>query len=302
MFSALRGTLQEHASLAPHTGWRVGGAARRLYMPADQADLAHFLQQLPSHEPLLWLGLGSNLLVRDGGFPGTVILTTPALGALQQTDTAEIHAEAGVPCAKFARYCAQRGLTGMEFCCGIPGTLGGALAMNAGAHGAETWPFVISVTTLDRYGVFHTRWPHEYQISYRHVAGPAHEWFIAARFKLMPGDVAESLAKIKELLAHRSRTQPTHQPNCGSVFRNPPDDYAGRLIEASGLKGFCIGAACVSEKHANFIVNRGEATAHDIEALITHVQAVVERDHGVVLKREVHIVGEEVAYDCKHDA
>lgn len=288
---ALRGTLLRDEPMARHTTWRVGGPARQFYQPADIDDLALFLSQLPENEPLFWVGLGSNLLVRDGGIAGTVIMIAGTLGGLQH-DGVTVRAEAGVPCAKVARYCARQGLVGIEFFAGIPGTVGGALAMNAGAFGGETWPLVESVETIDRKGLRHIRKPDEYQIGYRSVTGPAEEWFIAAHFRLHSGDTEASQARIKELLEKRNRTQPTNQPSCGSVFRNPPGDHAARLIEASGLKGMNIGGACVSTKHANFIVNTGNATAADIETLIAHVTEVVERDHSIRLIREAHIIGE----------
>ncbi|MEQ6343049.1 MAG: UDP-N-acetylmuramate dehydrogenase [Gammaproteobacteria bacterium] len=288
---ALRGTLLRDEPMARHTTWRVGGPARQFYLPADIDDLALFLSQLPENEPLFWVGLGSNLLVRDGGIVGTVIMISGALGGLQH-DGVTVRAEAGVPCAKVARYCARQGLVGIEFFAGIPGTVGGALAMNAGAFGGETWPLVESVETIDHKGLRHIRKPDEYRVGYRSVTGPAGEWFIAANFRLQSGDTEASQARIKELLEQRNRTQPTNQPSCGSVFRNPPGDHAARLIEASGLKGMCIGGACVSAKHANFIVNTGNATAADIEALIAHVADVVERDHSIRLIREAHIIGE----------
>ncbi len=288
---ALRGTLLRDEPMARHTTWRVGGPARQFYQPADIDDLALFLSQLPEEKPLFWVGLGSNLLVRDGGINGTVIMMTGALGGLQH-DGVTVRAEAGVPCAKVARYCARQGLVGIEFFAGIPGTVGGALAMNAGAFGGETWPLVESVETIDHQGLRHIRRPDEYRVGYRSVTGPAGEWFIAAHFRLQSGDTEASQARIKELLEQRNRTQPTNQPSCGSVFRNPPGDHAARLIEASGLKGMCIGGACVSTKHANFIVNTGNATAADIETLIAHVADVVEREHGIILIREAHIIGE----------
>lgn len=288
----LRGELRENEPLARYTTWRVGGPAARFYRPADAEDLACFLAQLPDGEPLLWLGLGSNLLVRDGGFPGTVIYTQGLLDGLEQMDATHVRAEAGVACAKIARFCARRDLVGAEFLAGIPGTMGGALAMNAGAFGGETWEHVAAVETVDRRGARHIRTPAEYRIGYRTVEGPADEWFLAARLSLQPGDGAAAQARIKELLERRGRTQPIGQPSCGSVFRNPAGDHAARLIETAGLKGLCLGAACVSDKHANFIVNTGGATAAEIEALIEKVQAEVQRVHGVRLEPEVRIVGE----------
>lgn len=288
----LRGELLHKEPMARHTSWRVGGPADSYYRPADIDDLAVFLQQLPADEPLTWLGLGSNLLVRDAGIRGTVVSTAGLLNEIGLQAGQQIRAEAGVSCARLARFAARAGLTGAEFFAGIPGTVGGALAMNAGAFGGETWSLVTQVETLDRHGQRHARTPDEYTIAYRHVQGPAEEWFVAAHLQLASGDVQAGQARIKQLLARRGATQPTTQPSCGSVFRNPEGDHAARLIEQCGLKGKCIGGACVSEKHANFIVNAGDAKASDIESLIAEVAETVERECGVSLVREVHIIGE----------
>lgn len=290
--TSLRGKLLLDEPMSRHTSWRIGGPADRYYQPADIDDLSQFLEQLPEGEPIFWLGLGSNLLVRDGGIRGTVIATSGVVNGLEQVDEHSIRAEAGVSCAKVARFGARAGLTGAEFLAGIPGTMGGALAMNAGAFGGETWEIVTSVETLDTQGQRHQRTPDEYTITYRHVSGPVNEWFVAAVLRLGNGEVETGQARIKELLARRGDTQPTQQPNAGSVFRNPDNDFAARLIEACGLKGTCEGAACVSEKHANFIVNTGGARAADVESLIERVAATVEEQQGVRLQREVHIVGE----------
>ncbi len=288
----LRGELLHDEPMSRHTTWRIGGPADRYYRPADIDDLAEYLSQLPEGEPVFWLGLGSNLLVRDGGIRGSVIATSGMLNELARIGDNCLRVEAGVSCAKVARFAARHGLTGAEFLAGIPGTLGGALAMNAGAFGGETWRIVTALETLDRHGGRHHRAPDEYEVAYRHVRGPVGEWFVAAELQLAPGDTAAAQARIKELLARRGETQPTKQANAGSVFRNPTGDFAARLIEACGLKGICEGAACVSEKHANFIVNTGGATAAQVEALIRRVADTVEREQGVRLVREVHIVGE----------
>ena len=288
----LRGQLRHHEPLAKHTTWRVGGPARRLYRPADRADLIAFLCTLPPEEPLLWLGLGSNLLVADSGWPGTVIETQGCLTAMDTLAPGRLRFEAGVSCAKAARFAARQGLVGIEFLAGIPGTIGGALAMNAGAWGGETWPHVAVVRTIDRAGTVRERTATDFEIGYRHVAGPAGEWFLEAELTLDAGDTAAGQARIKALLERRAATQPTGLPSCGSVFRNPPGDHAARLIEACGLKGRRLGGAEVSPKHANFIINTGTATASDIARLIDLVQAEVERRHGVRLIPEVRRVGE----------
>jgi UDP-N-acetylmuramate dehydrogenase len=278
-------------SMAKHTSWHAGGPADLFFTPRDIMDLASFVRQLPQEVPLLWIGLGSNLLVRDGGVRGAVIATHGALGALERHSATRIRAEAGVPCGRIARQCVKWGLGPAEFFAGIPGTLGGALAMNAGAWGEETWRHVVEVEVLDRKGVRHTRSPSEYQVGYRQVQGPTNEWFIGARleFERKPGVNTDA---IKDLLDKRRETQPIGEWSCGSVFTNPPGDHAARLIEASGLKGFRIGDASVSQKHANFIINHGQASAADIEALIEHVQKTVAAAHGVQLHTEVRIVGD----------
>jgi UDP-N-acetylmuramate dehydrogenase len=277
--------------MSKHTSWHVGGPADLFFTPRDIMDLASFVRQLPAATPLLWIGLGSNLLVRDGGVRGAVISTHGALGALERSSATRIYAEAGVPCARIARQCVKWGLGPAEFLAGIPGTLGGALAMNAGAWGSETWRHVLEVEVLDRRGMRHTRPPSDYEISYRQVRGPADEWFIAARleFERRPG-VNETA--MRELLDRRKQTQPIGEWSCGSVFTNPPGDHAARLIESAGLKGFRIGDASVSAKHANFIINHGAARAADIEAVILHVQRTVAEIHHVELQPEVRIVGD----------
>ena len=287
----LRGELRTDEPMSRHTSWRVGGPARRFYIPADIDDLQVFMRGVPEDEPLLWFGLGSNLLVRDGGVSGTVI-HTGKLDGLAVSEDGTVRVEAGVSCPKAARFCARHDLCGAEFLAGIPGTMGGALAMNAGAFGGETWELVVAVDTVDRHGGCHTRRPGEYRIAYREVAGPADEWFVAAHLRPAPGDGQASQARIKEFLNRRAESQPIQQHSCGSVFRNPPGDHAGRLIEACGLKDARVGGARVSAKHANFIVNTGAATAADIEQLIHRVMDTVEQTHGVRLIPEVRIVGD----------
>ena len=275
----LRGILKQDESMSRHTSWRVGGMAKQFYQPADVNDLAMFLSQLPGEEQVLWVGLGSNLLVRDGGLDGTVICTSGVMNQVQILDNNQVRVEAGVACPKVARVCAREGLTNSEFLCGIPGTMGGALAMNAGCLGSETWNLVVQVETIDRHGNLHIRTPDEYEAAYRHVAGKEDEWFVACVLQLEAGDKEDASKTIKSYLARRSATQPTQQPNAGSVFRNPEGDYAARLIEAAGLKNTCVGGACVSEKHDNFIINNGTATANDIESLISNVKETESHVH-----------------------
>lgn len=287
----MNGTLLRNEPMSKHTSWHAGGPADLFFTPSDAADLGEFLRELPPEVPTLWIGLGSNLLVRDGGVRGAVIATHGTLNALERIGETRIHAEAGVPCARIARQCIKWALGPAEFFAGIPGTLGGALAMNAGAWGGETWTRVVEVDVLDRRGTRRTRTPADYEIGYRHVRGPAHEWFIAARmeFDIKP-DADETV--IRDLLERRRQTQPIGEWSCGSVFTNPPGDHAARLIESAGLKGFRTGDASVSEKHANFIINHGAATAADIEAVILHVQRTVADAYDVRLHPEVRIVGE----------
>lgn len=304
----LRGELAFNVPMDRHVSWRAGGVAERLYKPADLADLIVFMRTLEADEPLVFIGLGSNLLVRDGGYRGTVILVHKALSALRLESRRQgtawekrangeigvIYAEAGVASPKVARFAANHDLVGAEFLAGIPGTVGGALAMNAGCYGRETWEIVAQVLTIDRRGELYTRLPRDFGVGYRHVAPsqPREEWFVAAWLMLARGDGAASREEIKRLLSRRVASQPLNLPNAGSVFRNPPGDHAARLIEQCGLKGLRIGGAQVSEKHANFIVNVGGASAADIERLIERVEATVAARTGVQLQREVRIIGE----------
>ena len=317
--SGLRGDLRQQEPMAGHVTWRAGGVAETAYFPADLDDLIHFLRSLPAGEPVHMTGLGSNLLVRDGGLTGTVIFTHRALREMRLDHLGAlgggIYAEAGVACPKVARYAALNELAGAEFLAGIPGTVGGALAMNAGCYGGETWDIVAHVLTVDRTGKVRARTREDYEIDYRHVAlksaggsqkaegdnqghpssfllPPSEEWFVATSFRLKRGSGAESRSKITELLKRRIATQPLGEPNAGSVFRNPKGAYAARLIEACGLKGRVIGNAMISDKHANFIVNRGGARAADIEDLILLAERSVREKFGIVLEREVRIVGE----------
>ncbi|MBV8403941.1 MAG: UDP-N-acetylmuramate dehydrogenase [Gammaproteobacteria bacterium] len=277
--------------LSRHTSWHVGGPAEVFFNPRDREDLGAFLRTVPPEVPIHWIGLGSNLLVRDGGLRGVVISTHGTLDVLERRSETTVLGEAGVACARIARQCIRWGLGPAEFFAGIPGTLGGALAMNAGAFGGQTWAHVRSVETIDRRGRIRRRERAEYQVGYRQVIAPAaEEWFLAAElfFERRAGDHA---GEVQKLLAQRKASQPIGEWSCGSVFTNPPGDHAARLIEAAGLKGFRIGDASVSEKHANFIINHGQASAGDLERLIGHVRATVERVHGVALHPEVRIVG-----------
>jgi UDP-N-acetylmuramate dehydrogenase len=266
--------------------------ADQLYLPSDLEDLQLFLKETNPNQPIYFVGLGSNLLVRDGGVRGTVIIMHNVLTGLK-IDGDLVYAEAGVTCGKLAKFCAKESKQGAEFFAGIPGTLGGALAMNAGCYGTETWNVVNSVTTINKQGELKRRVAKEFIASYRHVDMPVDgEWFIASWIELHSGNARESAQKIKDLLAARLASQPLNLPSAGSTFRNPPGDYAARLIEASGLKGYTIGGAQVSEKHANFIVNIDHANALDIELLIKHIRETVLEKHGVALQQEVKVIGE----------
>jgi UDP-N-acetylmuramate dehydrogenase len=303
----LAGKLELNADMRRYTSWRVGGPADRLYHPADQDDLCAFLKTLPADEPVYFIGLGSNLLVRDAGIRGTVIHLHGALSALRLEERRKerrpqqgpapmgvVYAEAGVASPKLARFAANHDLVDAEFLAGIPGTVGGALAMNAGCYGHETWSYVSQVLTVNRQGETFRRSPKEFRVSYRQVESgeERNEWFLAAWFLFPRGIGQASREEIKRLLERRQASQPLNLPNAGSVFRNPPGDHAARLIESCGLKGLRRGDAQVSEKHANFIVNLGQARAADIEALMETVQARVAERTGVQLQREVRILGE----------
>ena len=303
----LRGHFLYSELMKKHVSWRAGGMAQRVYIPADLEDLGWLVRSVPAREDIHMVGLGSNLLVRDGGVSGVVILLHGVLKKLAiesrtqglppapiGRETALVYAQAGVPAPKLARFAANHDLVGGEFWAGIPGTVGGAIAMNAGCYGSETWDKLVQVLTLDRQGRLNERQQGEYVTGYRHVAlKQAHqEWFVGSWFRLAKGDGAASRETIKTLLKQRIASQPLNLPNAGSVFRNPPGDHAARLIESCGLKGFRIGDAQVSDKHANFIVNQGHATATDIERLIEHVENTVEARSNVRLIREVRIIGE----------
>ena len=291
----------ENEPMARHTSWRTGGVAKRYVQPRSLQALAAFMATLDKNEKLLWLGLGSNTLVRDGGFDGTVIATQGVMTQLELVGENSVYVGAGVASAKLARFCSRHGLAGAEFFAGIPGLLGGALAMNAGAFGGETWPLVVAVETMNRDGEIIKRRADEFDYGYRSVKGlqQQNEWFVSATLRL-PEKVADAnTIDIKQLLVKRAVSQPTGVASCGSVFRNPEGAYAAQLIEACGLKGKTVGGAVVSQKHANFIINENNATASDIETLIEQVQKTVAEKYGVVLQPEVKIVGKKKAGEKK---
>lgn len=289
----IRGTLKTGEPLARHTSWRVGGPADRYFEPADRADLVNFLETCPPHEPILWLGLGSNLLVRDGGVRGTVISLHGALDAIELESDETLRAEAGAHCARLAKFAQQKKCAGLGFMAGIPGTVGGALAMNAGAWGGETWPNVAQAEVLYRDGRSEWLAPQAFRYGYRHVETPKDFCgFLAARFRVSNDADGAHERYTKEALAMRKASQPVGKPSAGSTFRNPEGDHAARLIESCALKGHRIGGAHVSMLHANFLVTEDGARAADVEALIAHIQRVVKDKTGVVLQPEIKVVGE----------
>lgn len=278
--------------MSRHTSWRAGGNAKQYVQPGSLSELAEFIATLPEDEEIVFMGLGSNTLIRDGGFDGTVIASQAVMSQLELIDDTTVYVGAGVAGAKLARFCSKHGLVGAEFFAGIPGLVGGALAMNAGAFGGETWPLVVAVETLNRRGEITKRLASEFKYSYRHVEGPKDEWFVSATLKLAKKGVQDNTVDIKQLLAKRAVSQPIGVASCGSVFRNPEGYYAAQLIEQCGLKGKRIGGALVSEKHANFIINDSNASAADIESLINLVQATVKSETGILLQTEVKIIGD----------
>ena len=295
---SLRGSLSYNQDLRRMNSWRTGGMSECFYIPADITDLSFFLEHCAGDHPITCLGMGSNVLVRDGGVPGIMLSLKGALDDIRRIGATEVCAEAGTACAKLARYCVTQGLAGLEFLAGVPGTVGGALAMNAGAFGHEIWQYVSKVDLVRRDGEVVTNSAAEFTSDYREVRmplvkdeKPQQQWFVAGYFNLTAGDPEQLQRQIKQLLKKRNDTQPIGKANCGSVFRNPPNDHAARLIESCGLKGYAIGGACVSDKHANFINNQGNASASDIEALIRYVQDTVKQQTGIQLIPEVKIIG-----------
>jgi UDP-N-acetylmuramate dehydrogenase len=283
--------IQRDEPMSRHTSWHVGGPADVFFTPKDRADLLAFLEVLPTGTPLFWLGLGSNLLVRDGGIRGVVIDTT-GLDQLESIDATTLYADAGVPCARIARRCISLELGPAEFFAGIPGCLGGALTMNAGAFGGETWPRVRAVDVCDARGRERRRDAREYSYSYRRIVPPVPgEFFLGAvlEFDHRPGLTDDAL---RDLIARRKESQPIGEWSCGSTFTNPKGDHAARLIEAAGLKGTRIGDVMVSPKHANFLVNVDAAKAADVERLVALIQQEVKRQFGVTLTPEFRVVGE----------
>lgn len=290
------GQLLHNEPMSRHCSWRTGGKAELYFEPVDKQDLVAFLATLTNEVAVTWIGLGSNLLVRDGGLRGVVIAVLSHLKQLKLLDNGLVYAECGVTCARLARFCQQHNLADADFLAGIPGTVGGALAMNAGAFGHETWQFVDCVEMMNRHGELIKRKHNQFEVSYRSVVqnetdNTGNEWFAAGYFRF-PEKTDQQPSNIKELLEKRNVTQPVGLPSCGSVFKNPRGDHSARLIEECGLKGLCIGGACVSDKHANFIINANQATAADIEDLIIEIQHRVKLKFNIELQTEVRIMGD----------
>jgi len=288
--NSIRGEIINSEPMKKHTSLRVGGAAQYFYKPSDVTDLVHFLSLLDNDISIFWLGRGSNILVRDEGLSGVVISSSKILREITKINDLTIEVEANVPCTMLAKKCIRWGLGPSEFFSGIPGSLGGALAMNAGAYGNETWERVVSVRTINRNGKIKNRNLEEYQIDYRDVKGPINEWFVSAILKF-ESNIIPSMERQKEMLEQRKKSQPLGKPSCGSVFRNPPGNFAAKLIEKSNLKGYRIGGAHVSSKHANFIITDDSACANDVERLIEYIRSTVKNLHGIELKCEVRIIG-----------
>ena len=280
--------------MSAHTSWRIGGLADLFYQPVSTEELSRFLAEQDPKINIHWVGLGSNMLVRDGGIRGLVICTRDLPKQIEKISEHQVKVSAGVACTSFARKCARWKLGSAAFFAGIPGTFGGALAMNAGAFGGETWSFVDTVETINRSGEVKSRTVADFKVGYRSVSGPIDEWYLGALLAFETDNNAD-FSSIPELMRHRSNTQPLGKRSCGSVFRNPPNGFAAQLIEAAGLKGACIGDAVVSEKHANFIINNGSASADDVERLIKLIRQRVKADCGVLLDLEVQILGEKLA-------
>jgi UDP-N-acetylmuramate dehydrogenase len=276
-------------SLSRHTSWKVGGPADIYFTPNDRNELSHFLKL--NHESITWLGNGTNILVRDGGVKGAVISTRKSFNKIELIDKSSCKVEAGISCFELAMYATKNNLGPAAFFSGIPGSIGGALTMNAGCFGSETWEFVKSVEVIDRNGEIYHLDPKEFSISYRSVSFPFPLWFLSCDM-VFPDRGVTTVEELKSMRDSRLERQPLTENTCGSVFKNPDGNHAGDLIERSGLKGFRVGGCAVSEKHANFIVNDKEATARDIETLIKHIQNTVKDCFGIDLDTEVRIIGE----------
>jgi UDP-N-acetylmuramate dehydrogenase len=292
LMPALRGRLTPNASLADITWFRVGGPAQVLFSPADVDDLAYALAKLPAEIPVTVVGLGSNLIVRDGGVPGIVIrLGGKGFGTVTVEEGSRVRAGTAVPDVKVARAAADASIDGLAFYRGIPGSIGGALRMNAGAHGGETTDVLIEARAVDRRGEVHTFTHADMGFSYRHSRAPADVIFVDALFQGRPGEREKIQAEMDRVTEAREAAQPIREKTGGSTFKNPPGGKAWQLIDAAGCRGLVVGGAQVSEMHCNFLINRGAATAADVEGLGEEVRRRVRENSGVELEWEIKRIG-----------
>ena len=287
----LRGRLAANASLSDITWFRVGGPAQLLFTPADEADLAYFLKHCSGDLPVTVIGLGSNLLVRDGGIPGVVIRLGRGFGDVTIEEGIRLRAGCAVPDVKVARAAADAGIAGLAFYRGIPGCVGGALRMNGGAHGRETCEVLVEARAVDRAGNIHTLDVDDMDYSYRHCGAPADYIFTQALFQGEAGESAQILSEMEEIADYREQAQPIKSRTGGSTFKNPPGESAWKLIDAAGCRGFQIGGARVSEKHCNFLINEGGASGSDIEELGETVRSRVKDMSGIELEWEIQRLG-----------
>jgi UDP-N-acetylmuramate dehydrogenase len=287
----LRGRLKAEAPLKDFTWFRAGGPAEVLYSPADEADLGYFLRETPSGIPVTIIGLGSNLLVRDGGIEGVVIRLGRGFGEIRIEDDHRLRAGTAVPDVKVARAAADAGIAGLSFYRGIPGCVGGALRMNGGAHGRETKEVLVEARAVDRQGGIHVLPVAELHYEYRHCGAPEDFIFTEALFQGEPGEPEAILAEMDGIAAYREQAQPIKSRTGGSTFKNPPGKKAWQLIDAAGCRGLMVGDAKVSEMHCNFLINEGNATGADIETLGEAVRARVEETSGIELEWEIKRLG-----------
>ncbi|MBQ0816801.1 MAG: UDP-N-acetylmuramate dehydrogenase [Methyloceanibacter sp.] len=287
----LRGRLTAEAPLSNYTWFRVGGPAEVLYVPADEADLVYFMKGLPDGTPITMVGLGSNLLVRDGGIEGVVIRLGRGFGEIKIEEGSRLRTGTAVPDTKLARAAADAGIAGLSFYRGIPGCVGGALRMNGGAHGSETCELLVEARAVDRQGNVHVLPVGDFHYAYRYCGAPADFIFTEALLQGVPGDPAKILAEMENIAAYREEVQPIKSRTGGSTFKNPPGKKSWQLIDAAGCRGLKIGDAKVSELHCNFLINEGEATAADIETLGETVRARVKETSGVELEWEIKRLG-----------
>jgi UDP-N-acetylmuramate dehydrogenase len=292
----LRGRLLANQPLAELTWFRVGGPAQVLFTPADENDLAYFLKHLPAELPVYVVGVGSNLIVRDGGMPGVVIRLAPRAFGDTKAEGEVVTAGAATLDKRVAETAAAANLAGLEFYFGIPGTIGGALRMNAGANGAETKDVLLDATGVDRKGNIHTFANADMKFVYRNCGVDPAIVFTSARFRGRPSSAEAIRARMNEVQKHRETAQPIREKTGGSTFKNPLDANgeklsAWKLVDEAGMRGYRHGGAQVSEKHANFLINTGDATAADIEGLGEDVRAAVRAKHGVDLQWEIKRVG-----------